>query len=168
MNKRRILLLGSVMVFLLACGLPFSSGGDTSKVFSEKVEKYPVAYDGSMTASTPYDAATCVRTGTAHFVANDDLTCAIIVSFPETYTDTKGQCVNMSDGSTQAWLLEGTFARAAQVCHFERCNQNNDYYGSGTLSFTPQEAAPATLTCTLASKSRLEVTIRTDALAPAK
>jgi hypothetical protein len=154
--------LGSALL-VLACEF-VSCGGDAKRTLGEEIKTYPVSFGGSATVSTPYDAATCVRQGTAVFVAGDDETCALNVSFPMTYTDINGQCVN--NGDTQAWLLKGTFKKGFQVCHFETCNDSAAYYASGTLKFFPQETAATSLQCSLEEGGELRVTIELPVLKP--
>jgi hypothetical protein len=164
--KTNIVLLLVLCLFLtLSCQfLPFEVGGDAKRTLGEEVKTYPVTLKGSATVSTPYDAATCVRQGSATFVAGDDSTCVLNVSFPMTYTDIQGKCVD--NGDTQAWLLSGTFAKGYQVCRFETCNDNEAYYASGFIRFYPTSTDSATVRCSLAERNKLEVTIELPPLAP--
>lgn len=157
-----LILLGSALL-LLACEF-VSWGGDARRTFSEEVKTYPVNLQGSATVSTPYDVATCTRQGTAAFVAVEDETCSLYISYPRTYTDINGKCVDAGD--TEAWLLKGTFLKGYQVCRFETCNDNADYAASGSVKFYPNTTDPAAVTCSLADKNEVQVRIELPSLAP--
>ncbi len=165
MKTNRVALLLFCLLTSLGCMLfPIEFGGDARRTLGEEIKTYPVSLQGSATVSIPYYAATCVSKGTATFVAGDNQTCSLYVSYPRTYTDTSGQCVDAGD--TEAWLLQGAFVKGYQVCRFETCNDNPDYVASGFIRFYPTSTDSATLKCSTAGKNELRVTIELPALAP--
>ncbi len=163
MKSRKLLLILFIGALMLGCQL-FPGSGSPPRVLSEKVSKFPVAFDGGASVTTYYDVANCVSQGNAHFVAENDETCAVIVSFPMMITDTQGKCVQ--NGDTQAWLLKGTFKKAFQVCHPEICNDNADYGVNGTIKFFPEGTEETTVECVNADSGKTYVTIRLQALKP--
>ncbi len=157
MKLVKLALLLGCMFLILACeaaGCEFK--GDAQRNLNEEVKVYPVSFTGGASVATPYDAATCIRPGSATLVAGDDQTCSLVVSFPRTYTDIQGQCVDAGD--TEAWLLKGTFVKGYQVCYFESCNDNADYTAAGFVRFYPDGTDSATsLRCLVDGKSQVSI-----------
>jgi hypothetical protein len=163
-TTRLVFWLGCIF-FIMSCMLfPLNSSGDAKRTLGEEVKTYPVSLNGSATVTKPYNAASCVRQGTAHFVAGEDQTCALVVSFPMTITNIKGQCED--NGDTEAWVLRGAFVKGYQVCRFDSCNDNADYEAAGLIKFYPAETDPATVRCSLVKNNKLQVTIELTALKP--
>jgi hypothetical protein len=165
MKKSRLLLLALMIFLAMSCEfLPFGTGNKAGRTFSEKVEKYPITLGGSATVTKVYSPKSCVREGKATFVAGDDSTCQVYVSFPETYTDIKGECADM--GNDEAVLLKGSFNKLTQICELVSCNDSPDFYGLGNIPFFPDKTEATTVECKVEKTGAVNASIRLPALAP--